>query len=324
MSEQATTLPGAKPYDATAKQKSGDKVSRIPIKVVQGETLKKPDWIRVRAGSPNTRFYEIKDILRQNKLVTVCEEASCPNIGECFGKGTATFMIMGDKCTRRCPFCDVGHGRPDPLDVDEPGKLGATIAALKLSYVVITSVDRDDLRDGGASHFVQCIEEVRRQSPGTQIEVLVPDFRGRDDRALEILKAAPPDVMNHNMETVPRLYKEARPGSDYAFSLNLLKKFKALFPHVPTKSGLMVGLGETDEEILQVMQDMREHNIDMLTIGQYLAPSGHHIPVRRYVHPDTFKMFEQRAKDMGFSHAAVGAMVRSSYHADVQAHAAGV
>ena len=324
MSEQATTLPGAKPYDATAKQKSGDKVSRIPIKVVQGETLKKPDWIRVRAGSPNTRFYEIKDILRQNKLVTVCEEASCPNIGECFGKGTATFMIMGDKCTRRCPFCDVGHGRPDSLDVDEPSKLGATIAALKLSYVVITSVDRDDLRDGGASHFVQCIEEVRRQSPGTQIEVLVPDFRGRDDRALEILKAAPPDVMNHNMETVPRLYKEARPGSDYAFSLNLLKKFKALFPHVPTKSGLMVGLGETDEEILQVMQDMREHNIDMLTIGQYLAPSGHHIPVRRYVHPDTFKMFEQRAKDMGFSHAAVGAMVRSSYHADVQAHAAGV
>ncbi|MDP4607983.1 MAG: lipoyl synthase [Burkholderiaceae bacterium] len=322
MSDTATST--SKPYDATAKQKSSDKVSRIPIKVVQGETLKKPDWIRVRAGSPNTRFYEIKDILRQNKLVTVCEEASCPNIGECFGKGTATFMIMGDKCTRRCPFCDVGHGRPDPLDVDEPRNLGATIAALKLNYVVITSVDRDDLRDGGAGHFVACIEEVRKQSPNTQIEVLVPDFRGRDDRALEILKAAPPDVMNHNMETVPRLYKEARPGSDYAFSLNLLKKFKALFPNVPTKSGLMVGLGETDEEILAVMQDMRDHNIDMLTIGQYLAPSGHHIPVRRYVHPDTFKMFEQRAKDMGFSHAAVGAMVRSSYHADVQAHAAGV
>jgi lipoyl synthase len=322
MSDTATST--SKPYDATAKQKSSDKVSRIPIKVVQGETLKKPDWIRVRAGSPNTRFYEIKDILRQNKLVTVCEEASCPNIGECFGKGTATFMIMGDKCTRRCPFCDVGHGRPDPLDVDEPRNLGATIAALKLNYVVITSVDRDDLRDGGAGHFVACIEEVRKQSPNTQIEVLVPDFRGRDDRALEILKAAPPDVMNHNMETVPRLYKEARPGSDYAFSLNLLKKFKALFPNVPTKSGLMVGLGETDDEILAVMQDMRDHNIDMLTIGQYLAPSGHHIPVRRYVHPDTFKMFEQRAKDMGFSHAAVGAMVRSSYHADVQAHAAGV
>jgi lipoyl synthase len=235
----------SKPYDATAKQKSGDKVSRIPIKVIQGETLKKPDWIRVRAGSPNTRFYEIKDILRQNKLVTVCEEASCPNIGECFGKGTATFMIMGDKCTRRCPFCDVGHGRPDPLDQDEPHKLGATIAALKLSYVVITSVDRDDLRDGGAGHFVACIQEVRKQSPLTKIEVLVPDFRGRDDRALEILKAAPPDVMNHNMETVPRLYKEARPGSDYAFSLNLLKKFKAFFPHIPTKSGLMVGLGTT-------------------------------------------------------------------------------
>ncbi len=313
-----------KTYDPSAKQKSADKVSRIPIKVVPGETLKKPDWIRVRAGSPNTRFYEIKDILRSNNLVTVCEEASCPNIGECFGKGTATFMIMGDKCTRRCPFCDVGHGRPDPLDVDEPRKLGATIAALKLNYVVITSVDRDDLRDGGAGHFVACIEEVRKQSPHTQIEVLVPDFRGRDDRALEILRAAPPDVMNHNLETAPRLYKEARPGSDYAFSLNLLKKFKALFPHVPTKSGLMVGLGETDEEILAVMQDMRDHHIDMLTIGQYLAPSGHHLPVRRYVHPDTFKMFEARARDMGFSHAAVGPMVRSSYHADVQAHAAGL
>ncbi|MEJ6763635.1 MAG: lipoyl synthase [Comamonadaceae bacterium] len=313
-----------KAYDPSAKQKSADKVSRIPIKVVPGETLKKPDWIRVRAGSPNTRFYEIKDILRSNNLVTVCEEASCPNIGECFGKGTATFMIMGDKCTRRCPFCDVGHGRPDPLDVDEPRKLGATIAALKLNYVVITSVDRDDLRDGGAGHFVACIEEVRNQSPHTQIEVLVPDFRGRDDRALEILRAAPPDVMNHNLETAPRLYKEARPGSDYAFSLNLLKKFKALFPHVPTKSGLMVGLGETDEEILAVMQDMRDHHIDMLTIGQYLAPSGHHLPVRRYVHPDTFKMFEARARDMGFSHAAVGPMVRSSYHADVQAHAAGL
>ena len=262
-----------KAYDPSAKQKSADKVSRIPIKVVPGETLKKPDWIRVRAGSPNTRFYEIKDILRSNNLVTVCEEASCPNIGECFGKGTATFMIMGDKCTRRCPFCDVGHGRPDPLDVDEPRKLGATIAALKLNYVVITSVDRDDLRDGGAGNFVACIEEVRKQSPHTQIEVLVPDFRGRYDRALEILRAAPPDVMNHNLETAPRLYKEARPGSDYAFSLNLLKKFKALFPHVPTKSGLMVGLGETDEEILAVMQDMRDHHIDMLTIGQYLAPS---------------------------------------------------
>jgi len=309
-------------YNASAKHKAAAKLSRIPVKVEQGEILKKPDWIRVKAGSPSTRFYEIKDVLRANKLVTVCEEASCPNIGECFGKGTATFMIMGDKCTRRCPFCDVGHGRPDPLDLNEPENLAKTIAALKLQYVVITSVDRDDLRDGGSQHFVNCIRRTRELSPTTQIEILVPDFRGRDDRSLEILKAAPPDVMNHNMETVPRLYKEARPGSDYAFSLNLLKKFKALFPKVPTKSGLMVGLGETDEEILQVMQDMRAHNIDMLTIGQYLAPSTSHIPVRRYVHPDTFKMFEEKAYEMGFSHAAVGAMVRSSYHADQQAHAA--
>ena len=309
-------------YNASAKQKAAAKLSRIPVKVQAGEVLKKPDWIRVKAGSPSTRFYEIKDILRANKLVTVCEEASCPNIGECFGKGTATFMIMGDKCTRRCPFCDVGHGRPDPLDVNEPENLAKTIAALKLSYVVITSVDRDDLRDGGSQHFVDCIRRTRELSPHTQIEILVPDFRGRDDRALEILKAAPPDVMNHNMETVPRLYKEARPGSDYAFSLNLLKKFKQLFPNVPTKSGLMVGLGETDEEILAVMQDMREHQIDMLTIGQYLAPSSSHIPVRRYVHPDTFKMFEEKAYAMGFKHAAVGAMVRSSYHADQQAHSA--
>jgi lipoic acid synthetase len=309
-------------YNASAKQKAAAKLSRIPVKVQAGEVLKKPDWIRVKAGSPSTRFYEIKDILRANKLVTVCEEASCPNIGECFGKGTATFMIMGDKCTRRCPFCDVGHGRPDPLDVNEPENLAKTIAALKLNYVVITSVDRDDLRDGGSQHFVDCIRRTRELSPHTQIEILVPDFRGRDDRALEILKAAPPDVMNHNMETVPRLYKEARPGSDYAFSLNLLKKFKQLFPNVPTKSGLMVGLGETDEEILAVMQDMREHQIDMLTIGQYLAPSSSHITVRRYVHPDTFKMFEEKAYAMGFKHAAVGAMVRSSYHADQQAHSA--
>ena len=311
-------------YNASAKQKAAAKLSRIPVKVQAGEVLKKPDWIRVKAGSPSTRFYEIKDILRANKLVTVCEEASCPNIGECFGKGTATFMIMGDKCTRRCPFCDVGHGRPDPLDVNEPENLAKTIAALKLNYVVITSVDRDDLRDGGSQHFVDCIRRTRELSPRTQIEILVPDFRGRDDRALEILKAAPPDVMNHNMETVPRLYKEARPGSDYAFSLNLLKKFKQLFPNVPTKSGLMVGLGETDEEILTVMQDMRDYQIDMLTIGQYLAPSSSHIPVRRYVHPDTFKMFEEKAYAMGFKHAAVGAMVRSSYHADQQAHSAGL
>jgi len=323
MNTESPTLATAA-YDPTAKQKSAAKTARIPIKVEAAPVLKKPEWIRVKAGSPNTRFYEIKDILRANKLVTVCEEASCPNIGECFGKGTATFMIMGDKCTRRCPFCDVGHGRPDPLDPNEPENLARTIAALKLSYVVITSVDRDDLRDGGAGHFVACIERVRELSPATRIEILVPDFRGRDDRALQILKAAPPDVMNHNLETVPRLYKQARPGSDYAFSLNLLKKFKALFPDVPTKSGLMVGLGETDEEILDVMRDMRAHDIDMLTIGQYLAPSTHHLPVRRYVHPDTFKMFEEQAYAMGFTHAAVGAMVRSSYHADEQAHAAGV
>ncbi len=233
-------------------------------------------------------------------------------------------MIMGDKCTRRCPFCDVGHGRPDPLDPEEPVNLARTIAALKLKYVVITSVDRDDLRDGGAAHFVECIRQVRAQSPATRIEILVPDFRGRDERALDILQAAPPDVMNHNLETVPRLYRQARPGSDYAFSLELLRKFKTRHPDVPTKSGLMVGLGETDDEILQALRDMRAHRIDMLTIGQYLAPSGHHLPVRRYVHPDTFAMYGREAQALGFTHAAVGALVRSSYHADQQAHAAGV
>jgi len=325
MSSEANTPDVATPaYDPSAKQKAQAKTSRIPIKIVPAEQLKKPDWIRVRAALPSSRFYEIKQILREHKLHTVCEEASCPNIGECFGKGTATFMIMGDKCTRRCPFCDVGHGRPDPLDPDEPVNLARTIAALKLKYVVITSVDRDDLRDGGAGHFVECIRQIRELSPQTRIEVLVPDFRGRDERALEILKAAPPDVMNHNLETAPRLYKQARPGSDYQFSLNLLKKFKAMHPDVPTKSGIMVGLGETDEEILQVMADMRAHDIDMITIGQYLAPSGHHLPVARYVHPDTFAMFEQKAVEMGFSHAAVGAMVRSSYHADKQAEHAGL
>jgi lipoic acid synthetase len=233
-------------------------------------------------------------------------------------------MIMGDKCTRRCPFCDVGHGRPDALDIEEPANLAKTIAALKLKYVVITSVDRDDLRDGGAAHFVECIRQIRQASPLTRIEILTPDFRGRLDRALDILKAAPPDVMNHNLETVPRLYKEARPGSDYAFSLDLLRRFKAQSPGVPTKSGLMVGLGETDEEIIEVMRDMRAHGIDMLTIGQYLAPSGHHLPVRRYVTPDTFASFEREAQAMGFSHAAVGPLVRSSYHADRQAQAAGI
>jgi lipoic acid synthetase len=254
----------------------------------------------------------------------VCEEASCPNIGECFGKGTATFMILGDLCTRRCPFCDVAHGRPLAPDPEEPGHLAHTIAALGLSYVVITSVDRDDLKDGGAQHFVDCIRAVRTRSPRTKIEILVPDFRGRSERALGVLDAALPDVMNHNLETVPRLYRRARPGGNYPHSLNLLKDFKARHPHVPTKSGLMVGLGETDDEILHVMSDLREHGVDMLTVGQYLQPSASHLPVERYVPPETFEMFEREAKRLGFAHAAVGAMVRSSYHADQQAHAAGV
>jgi lipoic acid synthetase len=300
------------------KHKGDAKTARIPIKIVPAERLKKPDWIRARAPS-SPRFAEIKKILRAHNLHTVCEEASCPNIGECFSKGTATFMIMGDICTRRCPFCDVGHGRPLPLDAEEPGNLAKTIAALELRYVVVTSVDRDDLRDGGAGHFVECIRAVRGLSPGTQIEVLVPDFRGRRERALEILADAPPDVMNHNLETVPRLYRQARPGSDYANSLTLLREFKQRFPVIPTKSGLMVGLGETDEEIIAVMRDMRAHEIDMLTIGQYLQPTAGHLPVSRYVHPDGFAAFEREAYAMGFRHAAVGAMVRSSYHADQQA-----
>jgi len=312
-------------YDPRAKQKAAAKLARIPVKVQHdAPVLQKPDWIRVRAGSAGSRFYEIKDILRRNRLVTVCEEASCPNIGECFGHGTATFMIMGDKCTRRCPFCDVGHGRPDPLDDQEPDNLARTVAALKLSYVVITSVDRDDLRDGGAAHFAACIRAVRQASPSTRIEILTPDFRGRLDKALDILAAEPPDIMNHNMETVPRLYKQARPGADYAFSLKVLQDFKTRVPHVPTKSGLMVGLGETDDEILAVMRDLRAHGVDMLTIGQYLAPSSAHLPVRRYVHPDTFAHWEREANVMGFSHAAIGALVRSSYHADQQARAAGL
>ena len=314
------TLPPAAPHSNAAgvKHTGAAKTSRIPIKVIAVERLKKPDWIRVRAPS-SPRFYEIKKILREHHLHTVCEEASCPNIGECFSKGTATFMILGDICTRRCPFCDVGHGRPLPLDAEEPLNLARTIAALKLRYVVITSVDRDDLRDGGAQHFVDCIRAVREHSPQTQIEVLVPDFRGRLDRALDILALAPPDVMNHNLETVPRLYRQARPGSDYAHSLKLLADFAARFPQIPTKSGLMVGLGETDDEILAVMRDMRAHRIDMLTIGQYLQPSAGHLPVLRYVHPDGFALFEREAYAMGFRHAAVGALVRSSYHADKQA-----
>jgi len=304
-------------------QKGAAKTARIPIKIVPAETLRKPEWIRVRAGG-GERFNQIKSMLRTAKLHTVCEEASCPNIGECFGHGTATFMIMGSLCTRRCPFCDVAHGRPLPLDPEEPKHLAETIGSLKLRYVVVTSVDRDDLRDGGAGHFVDCIRAIRERSPATRIEILTPDFRGRLDRAIEILEAAPPDVMNHNLETVPRLYRQARPGSDYAHSLLLLKRFKASHAAVPTKSGLMVGLGETDDEILQVMRDLREHDVEMLTIGQYLQPSKHHLPVTRYVHPDTFRMFEAEAAKMGFSHAACGPLVRSSYHADRQAAEAGV
>ena len=308
--------------DIKIHQKRELKTARIPIKVVASEPLRKPEWIRVRAGG-GERFNEIKKILRDAKLHTVCEEASCPNIGECFGHGTATFMIMGDLCTRRCPFCDVAHGRPQPLDTDEPRHLAETIAAMKLRYVVITSVDRDDLRDGGAQHFVDCIRYVRALSPATKIEILTPDFRGRLDRALEILDAAPPDVMNHNLETVARLYRQARPGSDYAHSLKLLKDFKAAHPDVPTKSGLMVGLGETDDEILDVMKDLRAHEVDMLTIGQYLQPSKHHLPVTRFVHPDTFKRFEMEGARMGFVNAACGPLVRSSYHADRQAMESG-
>jgi len=308
---------------AGEKQKGAAKTARIPIKIVPAERLRKPDWIRVRLAE-GTRFQEIKSILRSQKLHTVCEEASCPNIGECFGKGTATFMILGDLCTRRCPFCDVGHGRPLPPDAEEPVHLAETIAALKLKYVVITSVDRDDLRDGGARHFRDCIREARARSPQTRIEVLVPDFRGRLDVALDILSECPPDVMNHNLETVPRLYKQARPGSDYAHSLRLLKDFKSRFPHIPTKSGLMVGLGETDGEIVEVMRDLRSHEVDMLTIGQYLQPSAHHLPVLRYVEPRIFEAFTRSAQELGFMHAACGPLVRSSYHADQQAHEAGV
>ena len=305
------------------KQKAQAKIARIPIKVVQQEALKKPAWIRVRAASDGSRFHDIKRILREANLHTVCEEASCPNIGECFGKGTATFMILGDLCTRRCPFCDVAHGRPNPPDAEEPLHLARTIAGLGLAYVVITSVDRDDLRDGGAGHFADCIRAVREHSPTTRIEVLVPDFRGRLDKALDALATALPDVMNHNLETVPRLYKQARPGADYTHSLALLSDFKARHPDIPTKSGLMVGLGETDQEILAVMRDLRAHGVTMLTIGQYLQPSAHHLPVTRYVHPEEFAMFEREADAMGFAHAAVGPMVRSSYHADHQAQLAG-
>jgi lipoic acid synthetase len=305
------------------KQKGRLKTARIPVKVVPAAPLAKPEWIRVRLGN-GERFQEIKRILREHRLHTVCEEATCPNIGECFGKGTATFMILGDLCTRRCPFCDVAHGRPLPPDAEEPVNLALTIAALKLKYVVITSVDRDDLRDGGAMHFAECIRAVRARSPQTRIEVLVPDFRGRLEVALDTLSESPPDVMNHNLETAPRLYRQARPGADYWNSLKLLKDFKSRFPQLPTKSGLMVGLGETDDEIVSVMRDLRAHQVDMLTVGQYLQPSAHHLPVARYVEPAVFDDFARQAHALGFMHAACGPLVRSSYHADGQAHEAGV
>jgi lipoyl synthase len=297
-----------------------EKGARKTIRIVPRAPLPKPAWIRVRAPSAGSRFGEIKQILRSQRLHTVCEEASCPNIGECFGKGTATFMILGDICTRRCPFCDVAHGRPLAPDAEEPRHLAETIARLGLAYVVVTSVDRDDLRDGGAAHFVACIRAIRSRCPQTTLEILVPDFRGRLERALEILGEVPPDVMNHNLETVPRLYRQARPGGDYAHSLRLLQAFKRRHGAVPTKSGLMVGLGERDEEILAVMRDLRAHDVDMLTIGQYLQPSPHHLPVERYVPPATFDTWRQEAQAMGFRHAAIGPMVRSSYHADEQAH----
>jgi len=301
------------------KLRGADKVARIPIKVIPTEEMpRKPDWIRVRIPA-TPKISEIKEKLRKHKLHTVCEEASCPNLGECFGGGTATFMIMGDICTRRCPFCDVGHGRPNPLDVDEPHNLAVAIADMGLKYVVITSVDRDDLRDGGAQHFANCITETREHSPKIQIEVLVPDFRGRMDIALDILEQTPPDVFNHNLETVPSLYKKSRPGSDYQWSLDLLKAYKARRPDVVTKSGLMLGLGETNEEVIEVMKDMRAHNIDHITLGQYLQPSRDHLPVERFVTPEEFKELGDIAKQMGFSRVTSGPMVRSSYHADAQA-----
>ena len=303
---------------AGVKQIDAEKTARIPIKIIPQPMLRKPDWIRMKVPD-SARFQEIKKVLRDNNLHTVCEEASCPNIGECFSGGTATFMILGDICTRRCPFCDVAHGKPLPPDMNEPVNLARTIAQMQLKYVVITSVDRDDLKDGGAQHFVDCIQAVRDASPTIKIEILVPDFRGRLAVALEILHKAPPDVMNHNLETVPRLYKQARPGSDYQNSLSLLKMFGDMYPHIPTKSGLMLGLGETDDEILSVMQDLRTHGVSMLTLGQYLQPSVHHLPVMRYVEPAIFDDLKQKANAMGFNNAASGPMVRSSYHADVQA-----
>ena len=307
------------------RQRGLEKTARNPIKIVPAPDAepRKPPWIRARAPH-NARFAEIKRILRRNGLHSVCEEASCPNIGECFGKGAATFMILGDLCTRRCPFCDVAHGRPKPPDPGEPENLARVVAELRLSYVVVTSVDRDDLRDGGAAHFAECVRAVREKSPAVRVEILVPDFRGRMERALSALESDPPDVFNHNLETVPRLYRLARPGADYAHSLKLLREFKRRFPRAPSKSGIMVGLGETDAETLQTMRDLRGHDVEMLTIGQYLRPSAGHLPVRRFVRPEVFAEYESAAREMGFAHAACGPLVRSSYHADRQAEAAGI
>jgi len=300
-------------------QRGAEKVARIPIKVIPTETMpRKPKWIRAKAAS-SPAVLELKSILREHKLHTVCEEASCPNLGECFSHGTATFMIMGDICTRRCPFCDVAHGRPKPLDENEPESLAQTIAAMKLKYVVVTSVDRDDLRDGGAGHFIACIQAIRKYSPNILIETLVPDFRGRMDIALEIMHAAPPDVFNHNLETIPRLYKQARPGADYQWSLDLIRRFKELNPNTPTKSGLMLGLGESNDEVIETLKDLRAHGCDRLTLGQYLQPSRHHLAVERFVTPEEFSELAQVAETLGFSNIASGPMVRSSYHADLQA-----
>ncbi len=304
------------------KMRDQDKMRLIPVQIVpteKSEMLRKPDWIKIKLPPTTEKIDHIKKTMRKNKLHSVCEEASCPNLAECFNHGTATFMILGDICTRRCPFCDVAHGRPLAPDPDEAEKLGKTIGEMNLKYVVITSVDRDDLRDGGAQHFVDCIDAIRKYSPDIKIEILVPDFRGRMDVALEILNSSPPDVFNHNLETAPRLYKMARPGANYKWSLELLRKFKQANPGIPTKSGLMMGMGETNEEIVEVLKDLREHDVDMLTLGQYLQPSKHHLPVKRYVHPTEFDELGKIADDLGFSHAASGPMVRSSYHADKQA-----
>ncbi|WP_323926727.1 lipoyl synthase [Aeromonas caviae] len=315
MSKPVRMEPGVKLRD-------GDKMALIPVKFMPNpneEVLRKPDWMRIKLPPSSQKIEHIKSTLRKNKLHSVCEEASCPNLAECFNHGTATFMIMGAICTRRCPFCDVAHGRPLPLDPEEPKKLALTIKEMGLKYVVITSVDRDDLRDGGAQHFADCIKQIREHSPQTRIEILTPDFRGRMEQALEVFRETPPDVFNHNLETAPRMYRVARPGADYKWSLELLRRIKEMHPHVPTKSGVMMGLGETNEEIVQVLKDLREHGVNMLTLGQYLQPSRHHLPVKRYVPPAEFDELKDVAMDLGFSHAACGPFVRSSYHADLQA-----